>query len=349
MKALYDYRAQRFDELSFCKHAIINNVTKRSSGWWRGDYGGKKQHWFPANFTQEIYLNTDYSNNQNYSTDESNRQNDPGNSGSFDLVGANITRYQSSAMINQCNNSKIGLLHMFKITRTTPNQQLIIGHKDLNELQDWISKLQDCASLKAQKSNSYAMEKNFRIAHELSNLIIYCRAVQFMPERIGNFTEMSSFPETKIEKFLSPNMCSFLLSYNEKQFTRVYPKGSRIDSSNYDPIKLWNVGIQMAALNYQTPDRSMQLNQAKFQLVNGACGYVLRPEFMFDKAFTPYDINFITDTMDTWILSVQIIYARHLTKNKGRGGVISPFIEVEIIGVDCDSTKCKTATISNYR
>lgn len=56
VKALYDYRAQRPDELSFCKHAIINNVTKpeNSLGWWRGDYGGMKQLFFPANYVAEI-------------------------------------------------------------------------------------------------------------------------------------------------------------------------------------------------------------------------------------------------------------------------------------------------------
>ena len=56
VKALYDYRAQREDELSFPKHAIITNVIKLESGegWWRGDYGGKKQHWFPENFVEQI-------------------------------------------------------------------------------------------------------------------------------------------------------------------------------------------------------------------------------------------------------------------------------------------------------
>ncbi|KFM82000.1 1-phosphatidylinositol-4,5-bisphosphate phosphodiesterase delta-3-A, partial [Stegodyphus mimosarum] len=39
---------------------------------------------------------------------------------------------------------------------------------------------------------------------------------------------------------------------------------------------MWNCGVQMCALNYQTPDRAMQLNQARF-LQNGRCGYVLRP------------------------------------------------------------------------
>ena len=29
-------------------------MNKQEGGWWRGDYGGKKQHWFPANFVVEV-------------------------------------------------------------------------------------------------------------------------------------------------------------------------------------------------------------------------------------------------------------------------------------------------------
>ena len=34
---------------------------------------------------------------------------------------------------------------------------------------------------------------------------------------------------------------------------RTYPKGTRFDSSNYDPTLLWGCGVQMVALNFQTP------------------------------------------------------------------------------------------------
>lgn len=54
VKAIYDYQARHDDELSFCKHAIITNVNKQDGGWWRGDYGGKRQHWFPSNYVEEI-------------------------------------------------------------------------------------------------------------------------------------------------------------------------------------------------------------------------------------------------------------------------------------------------------
>ncbi len=44
----------------------------------------------------------------------------------------------------------------------------------------------------------------------------------------------------------------------------------------------------MAALNFQTGDRPMQLNAARF-LENGGCGYVLRPELTFSEGFVPGD------------------------------------------------------------
>ena len=54
---------------------------------------------------------------------------------------------------------------------------------------------------------------------------------------------------------------------------RVYPKGGRVDSSNFLPQLFWNAGVQMVALNFQTPDLSMQMNQAKFEY-NGGSGCV---------------------------------------------------------------------------
>lgn len=53
--------------------------------------------------------------------------------------------------------------------------------------------------------------------------------------------------------------------------SRIYPKGARYDSSNFMPQIFWNAGCQMVALNFQTPDIGMQLNQGKFEY-NNACG-----------------------------------------------------------------------------
>ena len=103
-----------------------------------------------------------------------------------------------------------------------------------------------------------------------------------------NFREMCSFRESKILRHLSdPQLYEKIANFVKHQLIRVYPEGSRISSSNYNPMLMWNCGIQMVALNYQTKDKPMQLNHAKFRQ-NGNCGYVLMPEYMHSKFFDPF-------------------------------------------------------------
>lgn len=98
----------------------------------------------------------------------------------------------------------------------------------------------------------------------------------------------------------------------------------------------------MVALNYQTPDKAMQINQSKFRL-NGGCGYLLRPDFMFRENFDPYDSRTLVG-VEPMNISIRVIGARHLSRT-GRG-TTTPFVEVEIIGADFDSgLKLTTKTI----
>jgi len=64
---------------------------------------------------------------------------------------------------------------------------------------------------------------------------------------------MLSLAETRIVKLATAQRASMLLSLNRICITRVYPKGQRIDSSNFDPLTIWNCGCHMVAMNYQTP------------------------------------------------------------------------------------------------
>lgn len=62
--------------------------------------------------------------------------------------------------------------------------------------------------------------------------------------------------------------------HNSEHLMRVYPKGTRISSKNLNPVPFWGVGAQICALNWQTFDASMQLNEALFA---GSDGYILKP------------------------------------------------------------------------
>ncbi|KAG7210373.1 hypothetical protein KM043_011907 [Ampulex compressa] len=334
VKAIYDYKARMDDELTLVKHAIITNVNRQSGGWWQGDYGGKKQHWFPANYVEEI----DHQDNQTDSADSmmlGSLQ-----KGSLDIMGAvvELTVGQRSGLEWVLRIQNPSMCSVFEVA--TPSKETAL---------EWMSSIKETAQNASVRENQHKkMERSCRIAKEMSNLIVYCRSVTFSAERIKNkgfvFNEMSSFPETKAEKLMCQQENKFFLKYHQIQFSRVYPKGQRIDSSNYNPVPMWNSGCQMVALNYQTGDKSMQLNQAKFK-ENGNCGYILKPEFMFKDDFNPYDKNCLYG-VESLKINLKIIGARHLVK-AGRG-TASPFVEVEIVGADYDSgTKLTTKTITD--
>lgn len=59
----------------------------------------------------------------------------------------------------------------------------------------------------------------------------------------------------------------------------LFKRGTRLESSNFNPQLFWNAGCQMVALNYQTLDLGMQLNTGVFEY-NGRSGYLLKPDFM---------------------------------------------------------------------
>jgi len=54
---------------------------------------------------------------------------------------------------------------------------------------------------------------------------------------------MVSFGEKRAMRYVKDDPCC-LLRHNYRQMTRIYPTGVRFDSSNYDPVPLWNAGCQ---------------------------------------------------------------------------------------------------------
>lgn len=83
-----------------------------------------------------------------------------------------------------------------------------------------------------------------------------------------------SVNEKKLQDLLEKNCGKEVRIYNAHAFSRVYPKGRRVDSSNYCPLLAHYLGCQLVALNWQSCDYAMSLNHARF-LANGGCGYVL--------------------------------------------------------------------------
>lgn len=172
-------------------------------------------------------------------------------------------------------------------------------------------------------------------------------------------------------------------SHTETQLVRCYPNARRFDSSNFSPINIWACGIQLAALNYQTPgmtilqlqfknienlkfiaplDTPQILNSALFEQ-NGNVGYVLKPGVLWNKQHAEYaKFNPFEKKKDGEYTSLRlkIISGQYLIENNSQLSnnnnnshnkfgsevlqTISTFVEIEVMGIPCDCTKEKTKT-----
>ncbi|XP_028282564.1 1-phosphatidylinositol 4,5-bisphosphate phosphodiesterase delta-1-like isoform X2 [Parambassis ranga] len=194
-------------------------------------------------------------------------------------------------------------------------------------------------------------KKKLKLAKELSDMVIYCKSVHFNgfedARQNLSFYEMASFKEGKAEK-LAKESANAYIQHNVDKLSRIYPAGYRTDSSNYNPVPLWNAGCQIVALNFQTACEDMHVNQGRF-LVNGKSGYVLKPAFMRDSD-TEFDP--VTLTRGAWLkhktLHIMIISAQQLPKvNNKKSSIVDPLVKLEVYGVPADVAKKETSPLNN--
>ncbi|KAK7830322.1 hypothetical protein U0070_018830 [Myodes glareolus] len=300
VKALYDYKAKRSDELTFCRGALIHNVSKEPGGWWKGDYGTRIQQYFPSNYVEDISAGD---------AEEMEKQiieDNPLGSlcrGILDLNTYNVVK------IPQGKNQKAFVFILEPKKQGDPPVEFATDR--VEELFEWFQSIREITwKIDTKENNMKYWERNQSIAIELSDLVVYCKPTSKTKDHLDSIVRQKPID---------------LLRYNQKGLTRVYPKGQRVDSSNYDPFRLWLCGSQMVALNFQTADRYMQMNHALFSL-NGRTGYVLQPESMRSEKYDPMPPESQRKILMT--LTVKVLGARHLPK-LGRS-IACPFVEVEI-------------------
>ncbi|OMO84342.1 C2 calcium-dependent membrane targeting [Corchorus capsularis] len=139
-----------------------------------------------------------------------------------------------------------------------------------------------------------------------------------------------------------------VVRFTQKNFLRIYPKGTRFTSSNYKPLIGWMHGAQMVAFNMQGYGRALWLMHGMFR-ANGGCGYVKKPDFLMNvdpdgKVFDPKAKLTVKKTLK---VKVYMGDGWHLDFKQTHFDLYSPpdfYTRVGIAGVPADQVMTKTKT-----
>jgi phosphatidylinositol phospholipase C delta len=197
-----------------------------------------------------------------------------------------------------------------------------------------------------------AKKVNSKIHPVLGELGVYCMGIHFdgfdSPDA-KKFNHIFSFKEKTFAEKNQPGAGKrALYRHNMRYLMRVYPNGARISSSNFDPLIYWKRGVQMAALNWQTFDTGMQLNQAMFDGGTAQSGYVLKPlegrQIQVMPNLSPDEYAGKRPRKKV-AFEIEVISAQQLMRpwNFGEKRTLDPYVEVEVLMADDKRNKADAA------
>ncbi|KAK7281149.1 hypothetical protein RIF29_08875 [Crotalaria pallida] len=206
----------------------------------------------------------------------------------------------------------------------------------------------------SEPDNANELETDDRGAPEYKSLITIHAGkpkgdVQDDLQVVGQVKRLS-LSEQKLEKACECYGAD-IVRFTQKNILRVYPKGTRVTSSNYKPHIGWTYGAQMVALNMQGHGKSLWYMQGMFS-ANGGCGYVKKPEFLLQKGphNEVFDPKRTLPVMKTLKVKVYMGTGWSSDFDQSHFDTYSPpdfYTKVGIVGVPADKAKKKTKEISN--
>ncbi|KAG8687566.1 Phospholipase C, partial [Ceratobasidium sp. 395] len=187
---------------------------------------------------------------------------------------------------------------------------------------------------RAYSNRSEHHEKpKLKMSRSLADLLIYTVGVKFRglnkKERYP-VEQMFSLSEKTANKVAKENAMG-LVKHCRTNLVRLYPNGTRVASTNYDPTRYWATGVQLVALNWQTIDLGNMMNQAMF-LRNNKAGYLLKPEALRLK-----DCKEQLLRRTEWFLDITVISAQQVPRRRDEVGreiikdeIMDPLVEVSL-------------------
>ena len=190
-----------------------------------------------------------------------------------------------------------------------------------------------------------ASTRKSKLIGSLGDLGIYTQGIKFTnfdTNETKAYNHVVSVAERRFESLCQDRKTEDQLEvHNINHLMRIYPSSYRVKSSNPDPLKFWRRGVQMMALNWQTYDLGMQLNDAMFACGTDRTGYVLKPSELRNSTADDSDSN-ITLTENSKKqrkrikFSVDRVSAQQIPRPRGISPevILDPYIEIEMFSAE---------------
>ncbi|KIJ28576.1 hypothetical protein M422DRAFT_784554 [Sphaerobolus stellatus SS14] len=189
-----------------------------------------------------------------------------------------------------------------------------------------------------------------KMSEALAALLVYtvgvkCRGIN--KKEHYAVEHLFSLSEKTANKVLKQGMMD-LIKHNKSHVVRIYPKGTRVNSSNYEPHRYWAAGAQLVAINWQTSDLGYMINHAMF-LRNNRLGYVLKPPPLRNA-----DKTQLAQRTEHF-LDITILSAQRLPRAKDKEGreildkhIVDPYVEVSLLIPDWTHSPFLDDTTADY-
>ncbi|KAG4421957.1 hypothetical protein IFR04_004936 [Cadophora malorum] len=246
-----------------------------------------------------------------------------------------------------------GLLPPSAYSRKTkaacPSQLKYSGSEGQDSLSSSTSDSESLTDDVSRANQSRRANKTSNIIRVLGELGVYSAGLKFhgfdTPES-KSYNHIFSFSESTFDKNATTQEEKRIITrHNMRYMLRVYPNGWRVASTNFDPLKYWRRSVQMVALNWQTYDLGMQINDAMFAAGTDQSGYVLKPSELREIKMLPNvpeeaGAGHAKRERKNVSFSIDIVSAQQLMRPKGLASnrSVDPYIEVEVYHAD-DKTK----------
>ncbi len=231
-----------------------------------------------GSFTNNTTANYNIHNNNN---DNSiiNKENSNLNNMSLSNHNSSIINITNSLIVNNPYGKKsYQIQNCLKSSKTFTIETLITvkGTNIDRKNTKTIKEIQDLAGL---------VKKKF-LLHNLGDYVFY------------NPWDCPTIRESELNEIVKNyHMRSRVVTYCKNSFLKARPnKESKISVKNFDPVKAWICGIQMAAMNIQSlEDDQILINKIFFKL-NKGCGFLLKPEHLREGS-SSFDRIYLTPLM----------------------------------------------------